>query len=70
MNELKLEVRIKFTEKIVSDNDIREIVSNVLNGLINQVNVSGISPKESDAFISYIEVYEPFSGAVDEYFVV
>lgn len=70
MNELKLEVRIKFSEKIVSDNDIQEVVSNVLNGLINQVESAGISPKNGDIYTSFIEVFEPFSGAIDEYSVI
>lgn len=70
MNELKLEVRIKFSEKIVSDNDIQEVVSNVLNGLINQVESAGISPQNGDIYTSFIEVCEPFSGAIDEYSVI
>jgi hypothetical protein len=69
MNDLKLEIRIRFSEKIVSDNDIQEVVSNVLNGLLNQVNELGIAPKESDTYVTFIEVNEPFSGANDEFIV-
>jgi hypothetical protein len=60
---LKLELNIRFNEKITSDDDIKEIVENVLQGLVKQVDEEGISPESSiDTYVEYIEVNEPFSG--------
>lgn len=66
MKILKLELNLVFSEKITSDDDIQEIVTNVLNGLVRQTNEIGISPENSDTFIRSIEVNEPFSGVNDE----
>jgi hypothetical protein len=61
---VKLEVNLVFSEKINTDEDIQEIVTNVLNGLVREVD--GI-PENSDVFTMRIEVNEPFSGANDKY---
>lgn len=61
-NVLKLELNIQFTEKIVSDDDIKEIVNNVLQGMMRQIDEVGISPEKSDVYVSFIEVNEPLSG--------
>jgi len=64
---VKLEVNLVFSEKINTDEDIQEIVTNVLNGLVREVNGIGLSPENSDVFTMRIEVNEPFSGANDKY---
>jgi hypothetical protein len=66
MKTLKLELNLVFSEKITSDDDIQEIVTNVLNGLVRQTSEIGISPENSDTFIQSIFVHEPFSGVNDE----
>ena len=62
MKTLKLEVTIKFSEKVANDDDIKIIVENVLNGLMKQNDEAGISPDGSDGYVEMIEVNEPFSG--------
>lgn len=60
---IKLELNIRFSEKITSDDDTQEICENVLQALITQIDNYGISPKNSDVYVEYLEVNEPFSGA-------
>ena len=54
--KLKFTVEVDFSDKIVSDNDIAEIVDNITTGLIEQTNTSGLSPMDSDAFTCAIRV--------------
>ena len=63
---LKLEVNLKFSEKITNDDDIQQIVSNVLSGIMKQNDEQGISSQYSDTFVEFIEVSEPYSGVSDE----
>ena len=59
---IKFEVNVKFSDKITSDDDVKEIAENILQGLMKQVDEIGLSPENSDTFVEYLEVNEPFSG--------
>ena len=60
---LKLEINIRFSDKITSDDDMQEIVENVLEGMMKQIDEKGISPENSDTYVERLEVNEPYSGA-------
>jgi len=54
--KLKFTVEIEFSDKIVSDDDIAEIVENITTGLVEQANSIGLAPIDSDAFTCAIRV--------------
>jgi hypothetical protein len=58
-----LTVKLKFTDKIVSDEEYQEIVDNVTEGIHYQIEKVGVAPEESEALTAYFEVSEKYSGA-------
>lgn len=60
---IELTVKIKFTEKIVTDEELQEVVDNVSEALSTQIENVGIAPENSNAITSRFEVFERHSGA-------
>ena len=58
-----LTVRLKFSEKIITDEDYLEIVDNVGDAIDNQIQNIGIAPIESDVLTDVVEITEQYSGA-------
>jgi hypothetical protein len=49
-------VVVEFHDKVVDDNEVNEVAENILTGLVDQVNTSGLAPEESETFTKSIEV--------------
>jgi hypothetical protein len=64
MREITFEVTLRFSSKITSDEQIKEVQQNVLNALINQADTAGLSPEMGDAFTTDIKVFEPFTQVI------
>ena len=54
--KVKLSVEIEFSDKVISDTDIEEVVNNVMDGLIDRANHHGIAPIDYDVFTKAIKV--------------
>lgn len=51
-------VTVSFEDKIVSDNDIKEVGENIARAIKNEANGMGIAPENSDTFTKKIVVSE------------
>jgi hypothetical protein len=60
---VEVKVRLRFTEKVETDEELQEIVDNVAKALTNQVENDGLAPENSEGLTRYFEVVEKFSGA-------
>ena len=56
MKKLSFTVTIGFADSVNDDNEINEVATNILNGLIKQVNHEGLTPEESDTFTKTIQI--------------
>lgn len=57
---------LKFSDKVVSDEEIREIAQNIANGIKTQIDGSGMAPEDSDAFTEEFSVKHQFLDEVIE----
>jgi len=58
-----LTIKIRFSEKIETDEELQEIVDNVSEALNVHIESVGLAPKNSDAITTRFEVMEQHSGA-------
>ena len=70
MRTIHLDVKIRFTEKMVSDEDLQAIVNNVLDALVRQTNEVGLVPDGSDALTKSITVDEKYSTATAKHIFI
>ena len=56
MKKLSFTVTIGFADSVNDDNEINEVATNILNGLIEQVNHKGLTPEESETFTKTIQI--------------
>jgi hypothetical protein len=49
-------VVVEFHDKVVDDNEVKEVAQNILTGLVDQVNTAGLSPEDSETFTKSIAV--------------
>ena len=56
MSKIIYTVVVTFQDKVVDDNEIKEVAQNMVTGLVEQVNHQGLAPEESDTFTTEIEV--------------
>ena len=64
MKEITFEVTLKFSGKINSDEEIKEIQQNVLNALTSHCDEVGLSPEGSDELTTSIKVFEPLTQVI------
>jgi len=57
---LRFIVTLSFSEKITDDNEIMEVAKNIADAIKVQADGYGISPEDSDGFITKIEVKPQF----------
>ena len=62
MKTITLKVELEFDANIDDDNEIKEVMVNVLNGITSQVNIFGIAPENSEAITTKIDIYEVYTG--------
>lgn len=61
---IDLNLKLKFESKIVSDEELQEVTSKVLDALVHEVDKGcGLAPDESDTYTVSIEVTEKYSGS-------
>ena len=53
---LDLNLRLKFSDKIYTDDDVKEIVENVVAALEHKVEVDMLTPENCDAYTEEITV--------------
>ena len=70
MRTIHLDVKIRFTDKMVSDEDLQDIVNNVLDALVRQTNEVGLAPDGSDASTKSITVDERCSNATAKHIFI
>jgi len=70
MRTIHLDVKIRFTKKMVSDEDLQAIVNNVLDALVRQTNEVGLVPDGSDASTKSIMIDEKYSNATAKHIFI
>jgi hypothetical protein len=60
MKKHKFNVELEFDSKIVSDEDIFEIMTNILDSLVHTANTANIVPYLSDNYTTKITVSNDF----------
>lgn len=53
-------VKLTFSEKMTSDEDIKEIAQNIADAIKHAADTSGIAPEEADGYTTEIEVTPQF----------
>jgi len=59
---IRLTVNLTFSEKVVTDEDMQEIVNNVGEAIDYQIQKIGVAPEESDVLTDVVEVMNHFQG--------
>lgn len=67
MKTLLLNLKINFSEKISTDDDILEVMNGIKSAIINQVNTTGLAPESTDGYTSSIVISELFSNTTIEH---
>ena len=56
MGKLIYTVVIEFEDKVVDDNEIKEVAQHIAEGLILQAHGEGLAPLESETYTKSVEV--------------
>ena len=56
MKKMSFTVNVSFSEKINSDEEIKEIAQGIAEAIQSHVDTAGLAPEMSDAFTTEIEV--------------
>lgn len=67
MSKIIYTVVVTFKDKVVDDDEIKEVAGNILNGLIEQVKHEGLAPENSETFTTEIEVAKDGTIIASEY---
>ena len=59
MKEIDFNLKILFSEKIVSDNDVNEIAENIRQAIERQINEKDLAPENSNAFTKEFSITAP-----------
>jgi len=62
MKTISILVNITFDSDISDDSLIKEVATNVLDGLVHEVNEVGITPNDLDNEVTDIEIVEIFTN--------
>ena len=60
--EVTFDLTLKFSDKIVSDDDIEIIANNIATAIWREANNYGIAPEDSDVCLENLTVNNPLSG--------
>lgn len=60
MKKHTFNVELEFESEIVSDEDIFEVMTNILESLVHTTNTANIAPKYSDTYTTKITVSNNF----------
>jgi hypothetical protein len=59
--EVTFELTIRFSEKVTSDDDFKQISENICNAIYREAKEYGISPDDSDMYVEWVGVSHPLS---------
>ena len=68
MKKLSFVVTVEFADSLYDDNEINEVATNILNGLIEQVDHKGLAPEESETFTKNIQVSKDGEDIIEHSF--
>lgn len=60
--ELTFDLTVRFSEKITSDDDFKEISTNICKAIVREAENYGISPDDSDVYVEWVGISHPLSG--------
>jgi hypothetical protein len=60
--EITFDLTVRFSEKITTDDDFKEISENICKAIIREAENYGISPENTDMFVEWVKVNHPLSG--------
>ena len=60
--EVTFDLTIRFSEKVVTDDDFKEIAENICTAIVREAENYGIAPEESDVFVEFVDANHPLSG--------
>lgn len=60
--EITFDLSIRFSEKITSDDDFKEITENICNAIVRECDNYGITPDMSDIYVEWVGVRETSSN--------
>lgn len=60
MNKHRFNVELEFESEIISDDEIFEVMTNILESLVHTTNTANISPINSDTYTTKITVSNDF----------
>ena len=59
--EVTFELTIRFSEKVTSDDDFKQISENICKAILREAENYGISPEDSDMYVEWVGVSHPLS---------
>ena len=62
MRTINLDVKLRFNQKVTSDEEIQVIMDNVLAAIKNQEGIAGVLPDAGDNYVKSVEVGHKFLG--------
>lgn len=57
MKELNFNLKITFSEKVRTDEEIETIMSNVVSAIFNEINTKGIVPDDAEYHTEILELH-------------
>ncbi len=64
MNEITFEVKIRFSGKLNSDEEILEVQKHVMESLVYMSDTAGLTPDESVVYSVNVQVFEPLTQSM------
>lgn len=59
--EITFDLTLRFSEKIVSNDDFKKISENICKAILREAENYGISPEDSDMYVEWVGVSHPLS---------
>jgi len=60
--EVTFDLTVRFSEKITSDDDFKEISENISKAILREAENYGIAPEQTDVFVEWVNVNHALSA--------
>jgi len=60
--ELNFDVTLRFSDKVYSDDEYKEIAENIGTAIVREAENYGIAPEDAEIYIEWVKVKHPLSG--------
>lgn len=60
--EVTFDLTVRFSEKITSDDDFKEISENICKAILREAENYGIAPENTDTYVEWVGVGHSLSG--------